>query len=392
MSGCPNYGHATRTPSNNLIGTAYIGEQYRVEPGDGKDEPWTSAANPDGSQFSSQGYLSRVHSSTQDHYPTIGRNQRPSSMTLDQDRDIQRQYGGPSHSFLQPGFIDPAQLSNSGASYDQSPSLRTFDDRYNWAETHNDPQVNPLAYVSCQRPGQLRATAVFRNGHEAACRGQYDQPSMVFADNYGVVERHVPTLATVNHLLIAPIQRPDNVFVPGVLKRQQGHEQQLDVYTDQLLGRLSTSTDDHLVHANLDVAPAPNPTSFYGPIGDRQQTVIQPPSFDTIRMQGSRAIGNINQITEQRIPSWYVTEDAPVVVEPDTSDSRPRYVEMVTPRVQEVDIEQEHVRQPTASRDQPPSFECAVADEYRCFLPCMVLLFQQLQHQVHWALWEGQSE
>lgn len=314
MSGFAPNDYPAHDPRDSLTGAAYIGEQYNVGSMDVVDEEWSGMTELSDSRFQLQDDLAPVYISAQHTYSSADYNHARPPMAFHQD-------DGPVQAPLQPGYVDPAQLLKPGASYVEPMDQDVFDDWHNSIGIYNGHEATASDQVNGQRPILTIARAGSRNGHEASGSRGSSRRDMTDADHRGDIERPVSMLVDTAQSSMSIPERLDNVFVPGVLKRQEDHEERLDVYMDQLMGFLAPSNEVSLVPSTVGKTFVLDRMSFHSPNYDNQQTTL-----DTMRMESFQAGDGTHQQTNRVIPSWHVTEDDQMVVEPEISESRSRYV------------------------------------------------------------------
>lgn len=314
MSGFAPQFYPARDPRNSLTGDAYIREQYSTGSMDVVDEEWCGMTELSGSQFPLKEDLAPVYIPAQHPYSSASYNDARPPLVFHRD-------DGPVQTPVQSGYVDPAQLLNSGTSYAEPTDLDVLDNWHKSTSTYDGHNATASDDVSRQQPMPTIVRATCCNGHEVGGSMGLRRRDMMGADHREDNEHPDPMLVATARLSMSVPERSDNVFVPGVLERQDDHKERLGVYTDQLMGFLAPSKEVSLLPSTVDKTSMFDRTPSQCPSFDNRQVTT-----DNMRMQSFQAGEGTHQQTDRVIPSWHVTEDDQMVVEPEFLESRSGYV------------------------------------------------------------------
>ncbi|KAJ4985711.1 hypothetical protein SVAN01_08798 [Stagonosporopsis vannaccii] len=209
------------------------------------------------------------------------------------------------------GYINRAQPLEQGPWYGQGPGLTMGDLQVYGAPA--DGQSISQAYSNTQSGGQHGVTETFNHEYDTPADGMYNQPGSM------PVHQHIDSRDIVAVSLSPSTMSGDytsgldSAFVPGVLNRYPGHQDQLGVYIDRLVARLRT---------NVVTTPTANSNPHNSLMVDRQAAIVTRPFLHTIQARWSQEMGPVNMIpiTGDIALDCMVGEGSSVMVGPDASD------------------------------------------------------------------------
>lgn len=237
-----------------------------------------------------------IHGRT-NHRPAMVHHQSPLSRAMEQDDRLPYAYSDRREEWANGDFptadIDPALISIPDTAYNQAASINVHDQQCACAEASI---AMWSANLDTQTGSQFPISGSTDSDYGIAAPGQGEQAGAHARMYSGTSVSTVVSTETPPGLYDS---RPDRIFLSQVLERQQGYEDILGTYTDQLVDTLCAPSGEGQLH----------------------------PSFDTPSvMDWERNRGNdrVTQMMESHLPRWFVSEGTPRLEDPSASESPSR--------------------------------------------------------------------